>query len=161
MLECTAKILIYVFPVPISQFLQSCVCERFIYSHDRSTYFPAAEYADRSWEHINRTQKYECWNCSVGKSGGLKDRKKIFCRRPLLPQAFNFQLAKFCPGQGCESRRQTFSSITGPTFRDFGKVSALPRSLTLLGKKVSPGSGPLFGFSRPNPAGNEIPIANR
>ena len=63
--------------------------------------------------------------------------------------------------QGCEARRQTFSSITGPTFRDFGKVPALPRSLTLLGKKVPPGSGPLFGFSRPNPAGNEIPIANR
>jgi hypothetical protein len=60
--------------------------------------------------------------------------------------------------QGCESRRQTFSSITGPTFRDFGKVPALPRSVTLLGKKVPPGSGPLFGFSRPNPAGNEIPI---
>jgi hypothetical protein len=27
-------------------------------------------------------------------------------------------------------------------------------------KKVSPGSRPLFGFSRPNPAENEIPIAN-
>jgi hypothetical protein len=63
--------------------------------------------------------------------------------------------------QGCESRRQTFSSITGPTFREIWKVWALPRSLTLLGKKVSPGLGPLFGFSRPNPAGNEIPIANR
>jgi hypothetical protein len=37
----------------------SCVCERFIYSHDRSTYFSAAEYADRSWEYINRTQKHE------------------------------------------------------------------------------------------------------
>ncbi len=63
--------------------------------------------------------------------------------------------------QGCESRRQTFSSITRPTFREIWKVSALPRSLTLLGKKVSPGSRPLFGFSRPNPAGNEIQIANR
>ncbi len=28
---------------PQSQFPQSCVCERFIYSQDRSTYFPAAE----------------------------------------------------------------------------------------------------------------------
>ena len=63
--------------------------------------------------------------------------------------------------QGCESRRQTFMSISRPRFREIWKVSALPRSLTLLGKKVSPGSGPLFGFSRPNPAGNEIPIANR
>jgi hypothetical protein len=26
-----------------SQFPHSCVCERFIYSQDRSTYFPAAE----------------------------------------------------------------------------------------------------------------------
>jgi hypothetical protein len=26
-----------------SHFLHSCVCERFIYSQDRSTYFPAAE----------------------------------------------------------------------------------------------------------------------
>jgi hypothetical protein len=27
--------------------------------------FPAAEYADRSWEYINRTQKHECrnWGC--------------------------------------------------------------------------------------------------
>ncbi len=31
---------------PQSQFQGSCVCERFIYSHDRSTCFPAAEYAD-------------------------------------------------------------------------------------------------------------------
>jgi hypothetical protein len=28
---------------PQSQFPQSCVCERFLYSQDRSTYFPAAE----------------------------------------------------------------------------------------------------------------------
>ncbi len=55
--------------------------------------------------------------------------------------------------QSCESRRQTFSSISRPRFRDFGKVSALSRSLTLLGKKVSTRSRPLFGFSRPNPAG--------
>jgi hypothetical protein len=37
---------------PLSQFPHSCVCERFIYSHDWSTYFPAAEYADGSWEYI-------------------------------------------------------------------------------------------------------------
>ncbi len=29
---------------PQSQFPHSCVCERFIYSQDRSTYFPAAKY---------------------------------------------------------------------------------------------------------------------
>jgi hypothetical protein len=28
---------------PQSQYAHSCVCERFIYSQDRSTYFPAAE----------------------------------------------------------------------------------------------------------------------
>ena len=55
--------------------------------------------------------------------------------------------------QGCESRRQTFSSITRPRFPEIWKVSALSRSLTL--------SRPRFGFSRPNPAENESPIANR
>jgi hypothetical protein len=50
---------------PQSPFPHACVCKRFIYSHDRSTYFPAAEYADRWWEYINRTQKHECrtWDC--------------------------------------------------------------------------------------------------
>ncbi len=32
---------------PPSQFPHSCVCERLIYSQDRSTYFPAAERIDR------------------------------------------------------------------------------------------------------------------
>ena len=63
--------------------------------------------------------------------------------------------------QSCESRRQTVSSISRPRFREIWKVSALSKSLMLLGKKVSPGSRPLFGFSRPNPAENESPIANR
>ncbi len=46
----------------------SCVrvCERFIHSQDRSTYFPAAEYADRSWEYINRSQTHECGNWDFG-----------------------------------------------------------------------------------------------
>ncbi len=45
---------IYVFPekelrsLPHSQFPHLCVCEGFIYSQDQSTYFPAAEKADRS-----------------------------------------------------------------------------------------------------------------
>ncbi len=37
----------------VSQFLQSCMCERFIYYQDRSAYFAPANYVDRSWEHIN------------------------------------------------------------------------------------------------------------
>ncbi len=47
---------------PQSQFPHSCVCERFIYSQDRSTYFPAAEQADRSWKYISLSQVYECRN---------------------------------------------------------------------------------------------------
>ncbi len=50
------------FARPQSKFPHSCVCELFIYSQDRSTYFPAAEYADRSWEYINRSQTKECGN---------------------------------------------------------------------------------------------------
>jgi hypothetical protein len=42
---------------PQSQFAHSCVCERFIYFHDRPTYFPAA---DRSWEYTNCSQIHEC-----------------------------------------------------------------------------------------------------
>jgi hypothetical protein len=47
---------------PRSQFLHSCVCERFIYCQDRSTYFPAAEYSDRSWKYINLSQIYQYRN---------------------------------------------------------------------------------------------------
>ncbi len=46
----------------------SCVCELFIYSQDRSTYFPAAEQADRSWEHINRSQTHEWGNWDWGRA---------------------------------------------------------------------------------------------
>jgi hypothetical protein len=42
---------------PPSQFPHSCVCERFIYSQDRSTYFPAAElWQTDPWEYINHSQ---------------------------------------------------------------------------------------------------------
>jgi hypothetical protein len=47
---------------PQSQFPHSCVCERFIYCQDWSTYFPTAEQADRSWKFINFSQIYECRN---------------------------------------------------------------------------------------------------
>ncbi len=46
----------------VSQFLHSCICERFIYSHDRSAYFAAAKYVERSWEYINFSQTHECRN---------------------------------------------------------------------------------------------------
>jgi|688.fasta_scaffold386393_1 hypothetical protein len=44
----------------------SRVCERFIYSQDWSTYFPAAEQADQSWENINRSQTDECGHWDWG-----------------------------------------------------------------------------------------------
>ncbi len=40
----------------------SSVCERFIYSQDRSTYLAAAKQTDRSWKYINLSQIYECRN---------------------------------------------------------------------------------------------------
>jgi hypothetical protein len=43
----------------------TCVCERFVYSQDWSTYFPAAGQADRSWKYINLAQIYECKNCET------------------------------------------------------------------------------------------------
>ncbi len=48
-----------------SQFLHSCFCDRFIYSHDRSAYSAAG---DRSWEYINRSQKYECGSWDWGRA---------------------------------------------------------------------------------------------
>jgi hypothetical protein len=38
------------------------ICERPIYFQDRSAYSAAGKYVDRSWEHINRLQTYECGN---------------------------------------------------------------------------------------------------
>ncbi len=52
---------------PQSQFPQSCVCERFIHSHDRSA---AGKYVDRSWEYIYKslTQTHECGNWDWGRT---------------------------------------------------------------------------------------------
>ncbi len=47
---------------PQSQFPRSCVCEQFIYSHDRPSYSAAGKYEDRSWEYINRSHTHECGN---------------------------------------------------------------------------------------------------
>ncbi len=43
-------------------FPHSCVCERFIYSHDQSAYSAAGKYVDQSWEYINRSQTHDCGN---------------------------------------------------------------------------------------------------
>ncbi len=45
-----------------SKFPHSLVCERFIYSQERSTCFPAAKQADRSWKYTNLSQIYACRN---------------------------------------------------------------------------------------------------
>ncbi len=45
----------------------SCICERFIYSQDRTTYFPAEELAGR-WECINRSQTHECGHWDWGRT---------------------------------------------------------------------------------------------
>jgi hypothetical protein len=47
---------------PQSQFPHLCVCERFIYSHNRSAYSVIGNYVDQSWEYTNRSQKHECGN---------------------------------------------------------------------------------------------------
>jgi hypothetical protein len=48
------------------RFPHSCITERFIYSHDRSTYFPATELADRSWEYCS--PKHESRNEERGRA---------------------------------------------------------------------------------------------
>jgi hypothetical protein len=53
---------------PRSQFPHSCVCERFLYSHDRSAYSATGKYVDRSWEYINRSQTHECGNREWGRA---------------------------------------------------------------------------------------------
>ena len=47
---------------PQSQFLHSCICDRFIYFQHRSFCFAAAKYVDRSWEYISCSQTHECRN---------------------------------------------------------------------------------------------------
>ncbi len=53
---------------PQSQFPHSCVCVRFIYSHDRSAYSAAGKYVNWSWDYINRSQTRECGNWDCGRA---------------------------------------------------------------------------------------------
>jgi hypothetical protein len=55
---------IYVFPEKELRGLVSNICERFIYSQNRSTYFPATDQADRSWEYTNRSLRH--MNVEIG-----------------------------------------------------------------------------------------------
>jgi hypothetical protein len=77
MLQHTAKTLYRKFETNIprkgtarlrSQFLHSCFCERFIYSHDRSAYSAAGKYVDRSWDYINPSQTLEYGNGDWGRA---------------------------------------------------------------------------------------------
>ncbi len=45
-----------------SQFPNSYVCERFIYSHDHSAFSAAGKIVDQFWEYIIRSQTHECEN---------------------------------------------------------------------------------------------------
>ncbi len=55
---------------PQSQFPCSCVCERFIYSQDRSTYFPESRTGRPivGILYINRSQTFECGNWDWGRA---------------------------------------------------------------------------------------------
>ncbi len=56
------------FTGPQSQFPHSFVCERFIYSHDRSASFCCRKYVDRSRDYKNRSQTHECGNWDWGRA---------------------------------------------------------------------------------------------
>jgi hypothetical protein len=51
-----------------SQFLHSCICDRFIYSQDQSAYLATAKYLDRSCEYINSSEPHECRNWDRGRA---------------------------------------------------------------------------------------------
>ncbi len=54
---------------PQSQFPHSCVCERFIHIFPRSvSLFCWRKYVYWSWDYINRSQTYECWNWDWGRA---------------------------------------------------------------------------------------------
>ncbi len=74
-----------------------------------------------------------CTSSSVEELRARQARTRLYCTECESSVSFFLREKGVGLGQGCESRRQTFSSTTGTTFRDFGKVSALPRSQTLLG----------------------------
>ncbi len=53
---------------PQYQFPHSCVCERFVYSQDRSTYFYCSKIGNSIVEYINRSQTHECGNGDCGRA---------------------------------------------------------------------------------------------
>ncbi len=75
---------------PRSRFLHSCICDRFIYSQDRSAYLAAAKQAERSWEYINRSQIQECGNWETEHYNSLLEITR------LRGCAFSFQVIHKC-----------------------------------------------------------------
>jgi hypothetical protein len=77
---------------PQSQFLHSCFCERFIYSHHRSVYSAAGKYVDRSWEYINRSRTHECvtwdWGSAIPFLGKHKWDFRCSAKSQSIPHVY-------------------------------------------------------------------------
>ncbi len=58
------RIIMFCLPIPTSIYLWDI----YIDIHDRSVYFAAAKYVDRSWEYIYRSQTHECRNWEYGRA---------------------------------------------------------------------------------------------
>ncbi len=71
---------------PQCQFPHSCVCERFILTHDRSAYSAAGKYVDRSWEYTNRpqSQTHECGNWDWGRAIHFLGIRKWFSLQSIV-----------------------------------------------------------------------------
>jgi hypothetical protein len=55
----------------------SCVCERFVYFQDRSTYWLQQNIWDRSWKNINLSQIYECSNRETEHYNSVLEIKRL------------------------------------------------------------------------------------
>jgi hypothetical protein len=69
----------------------TCICERFIYSQDQSSYFAAF-----SWDYINRSQIRECRNWERGREVSFLEIHKVLSPPPLHICSF-FLPQSVCP----------------------------------------------------------------
>ncbi len=126
------KISIYVFPEKEqSQFPHAFVCERFIYSRDRSTYFPAPEYADRSWEYINRTQTHAWGNWDCSRAGPFLG---IYVSN--FRYSISLQYARQMIHMLDQNTNRRFLVATGASYHN--TLLYLPQALSCLARRVSP-----------------------
>ncbi len=86
---------------PRSQFVHSCICERFIYSKDRSAYLAAGKQSDRNWEYINHSKKHECGNLKTEHYNSV-----LKIKRP----------CSFISGITYIGTRHLYWILTGPSF---------------------------------------------